>query len=59
MSGFIGKREGNLRLWVTFPCREHIRYAWIRKTHLVYFPLENIDGHAVLRIMEPITRSNQ
>jgi DNA-binding beta-propeller fold protein YncE len=23
------------------------------KTHLVYFPLENIDGHPVLRIMEP------
>ena len=24
-------------------------------THLVYFPLENIDGHPLLRIMEPIT----
>jgi YVTN family beta-propeller protein len=24
------------------------------KTHLVYFPLENIDGHPVLRIMRPI-----
>jgi DNA-binding beta-propeller fold protein YncE len=24
------------------------------KTHLVYFPLENIDGHPVLRIMQPI-----
>jgi hypothetical protein len=23
------------------------------KTHLVYFPLENIDGHPVLRIMKP------
>jgi DNA-binding beta-propeller fold protein YncE len=23
------------------------------KTHLVYFPLENIDGHPVLRIMQP------
>ena len=23
------------------------------ETHLVYFPLQNIDGHAVLRIMEP------
>ena len=23
------------------------------KTHLVYFPLENLDGHPVLRIMEP------
>lgn len=23
-------------------------------THLVYFPLENLDGHAVLRIMEPV-----
>jgi DNA-binding beta-propeller fold protein YncE len=23
------------------------------KTHLVYFPLENIDGHPILRIMEP------
>jgi YVTN family beta-propeller protein len=23
------------------------------KTHLVYFPLENINGHPVLRIMEP------
>src|SRR5258708_24209627 len=22
-------------------------------THLVYFPLENIDGHPLLRIMEP------
>ena len=22
-------------------------------THLVYFPLQNIDGHPVLRIMEP------
>jgi DNA-binding beta-propeller fold protein YncE len=24
------------------------------KTHLVYFPLENIDGHPVLRIMQPV-----
>jgi DNA-binding beta-propeller fold protein YncE len=24
------------------------------KTHLVYFPLENIDGHPVLRIMRPV-----
>jgi DNA-binding beta-propeller fold protein YncE len=24
------------------------------KTHLVYFPLQNIDGHPVLRIMEPV-----
>lgn len=24
-------------------------------THLVYFPLENLDGHAVLRIMEPVS----
>jgi len=23
------------------------------KTHLVYFPLENIDGHPLLRIMRP------
>jgi hypothetical protein len=23
------------------------------KTHLVYFPLESIDGHPVLRIMQP------
>lgn len=28
------------------------------KTHLVYFPLENIDGHPVLRIMEPVSLSN-
>ena len=28
------------------------------KTHLVYFPLENIDGHPMLRIMEPILSSN-
>ena len=27
------------------------------KTHLVYFPLENIDGHPVLRIMEPVSAS--
>lgn len=25
------------------------------KTHLVYFPLENIDGHPLLRIMEPVS----
>jgi hypothetical protein len=24
------------------------------KTHLVYFPLENVDGHPLLRIMRPI-----
>ncbi len=24
------------------------------KTHLVYFPLENVDGHPVLRIMRPV-----
>jgi DNA-binding beta-propeller fold protein YncE len=24
------------------------------KTHLVYFPLENVDGHPVLRIMQPV-----
>ncbi len=23
------------------------------KTHLVYFPLENVDGHPILRIMRP------
>lgn len=27
-------------------------------THLVYFPLENIDGHPVLRIMEPVSPLN-
>ena len=26
------------------------------KTHLVYFPLENIDGHPILRIMQPADR---
>jgi DNA-binding beta-propeller fold protein YncE len=26
------------------------------KTHLVYFPLENVSGHPVLRIMEPARR---
>jgi DNA-binding beta-propeller fold protein YncE len=25
------------------------------KTHLVYFPLENVGGHPVLRIMEPVS----
>lgn len=24
------------------------------KTHLVYFPLENVDGHPLLRIMQPV-----
>jgi DNA-binding beta-propeller fold protein YncE len=24
------------------------------KTHLVYFPLENVDGHPILRIMRPV-----
>jgi DNA-binding beta-propeller fold protein YncE len=28
------------------------------KTHLVYFPLENIDGHPLLRIMEPVSVTN-
>jgi DNA-binding beta-propeller fold protein YncE len=28
------------------------------KTHLVYFPLENIGGHPILRIMEPVSASN-
>ena len=23
------------------------------ETHLVYFPLQNVDGHPVLRIMQP------
>jgi DNA-binding beta-propeller fold protein YncE len=27
-----------------------------QKTHLVYFPLENLDGRPVLRIMEPLGR---
>ena len=27
------------------------------KTHLVYFPLENIDGHPLLRIMRPTDRN--
>jgi hypothetical protein len=27
------------------------------KTHLVYFPLENVDGRPVLRIMKPTLRS--
>jgi DNA-binding beta-propeller fold protein YncE len=26
------------------------------KTHLVYFPLESIDGHPLLRIMEPVSK---
>lgn len=25
------------------------------KTHLVYFPLENVDGHPLLRIMKPVS----
>ena len=25
-----------------------------RKTHMVYFPLQNVDGHPLLRIMEPV-----
>jgi DNA-binding beta-propeller fold protein YncE len=28
------------------------------ETHLVYFPLQNIDGHPVLRIMKPRTLPN-
>jgi len=28
------------------------------KTHLVYFPLENVEGRPVLRIMEPLPASN-
>jgi DNA-binding beta-propeller fold protein YncE len=28
-------------------------------THLVYFPLENLDGHPVLRIMAPIASGSQ
>src|SRR5215467_3921082 len=28
-------------------------------THLVYFPLENIEGHPLLRIMEPITPNDK
>ena len=24
------------------------------KSHLVYFPLENVDGHPLLRIMKPV-----
>ena len=28
------------------------------KTHLVYFPLENVDGHPLLRIMKPIQSQN-
>jgi len=27
------------------------------KTHLVYFPLENVDGRPLLRIMEPVSVS--
>jgi DNA-binding beta-propeller fold protein YncE len=26
------------------------------KNHLVYFPLENVDGHPLLRIMEPVSQ---
>jgi DNA-binding beta-propeller fold protein YncE len=26
------------------------------RTHLVYFPLENIDGHPLLRIMKPVNQ---
>src|SRR5260370_17737686 len=29
------------------------RFVLTRKTHLVYFPLENINGRPLLRIMEP------
>jgi hypothetical protein len=25
------------------------------KTHLVYLPLQNVDGHPLLRIMRPVT----
>jgi DNA-binding beta-propeller fold protein YncE len=25
------------------------------KTHLVYLPLENVDGHPLLRIMQPVS----
>jgi len=29
------------------------------ETHLVYFPLENLDGHPMLRIMEPVQSTSQ
>jgi hypothetical protein len=29
----------------------HTRYD--PETHLVYFPLQDVDGHPILRIMEP------
>jgi hypothetical protein len=28
-------------------------------THLVYFPLENLDGHPVLRIMKPVQLTSE
>jgi hypothetical protein len=34
-------------------CPMPIRWLSIRKTHLVYFPLENVGGHPLLRIMRP------
>ena len=39
-----------------FSCRMLIQYASIRRAHLVYFPLENVNGHPLLRIMEPASQ---
>ena len=50
LSGKRLKRIGTLRM-------PHAHTVSVDpSTHLVYFPLQNIDGHPLLRIMEPVTQ---
>lgn len=45
--------DGDLRTLAQFNMPHAHTVAVDPKTHLVYFPLENINGHPVLRIMQP------
>ncbi len=46
--------EGNLRLLSQINMPHAHTVSVDPKTHVVYFPLENMDGHPLLRIMQPL-----
>jgi len=48
------KNNRKLDLLISFEMPHAHTVAVDPKTHLVYFPLENIDGHPILRIMQPV-----
>jgi hypothetical protein len=53
----LQKTDHGLRLLGQFHMPHAHTVAVDPRTHLVYFPLENVSGHPLLRIMRPAARA--